>query len=158
MASEECLVAGIHFPLSLDCTALSFESSFFILKPQTIFTFMQCCNSASLASATFSASWQVSARCLAFYTQSGLAISSKYTDKQTISGPVAALDCSATVCVLSQIVRWTFPSSASRHSGQSYSSVAACVCVPKWNWSAEIQPEPHSHCQGWRWLQYRLTE
>lgn len=38
-----------------------------------------------------SATWQVSARCLAFHAQSSLAISFKYTDKQTNSSPVVPL-------------------------------------------------------------------
>lgn len=62
--------------------------------------------------------WQVSARCLAFYTQSGLAISPKHTDVQTNSSPVAAHCRSLTVCSLLHILGVkTLPSSACHRAG-----------------------------------------
>lgn len=88
-----CLVAGIHSPLCPEHTAKCTQSSFFVCC--LFFFFLKKCHfhirSLKSQPCFCSATWQVSARCLAFHAQSSLAISFKYTDKQTNSSPVVPL-------------------------------------------------------------------
>lgn len=59
-----------------------------------------CCSSHSRL-----ATWQVSARCLAFCTQSGLAISSVHTDTNTLRSSSSSLTVST---LFTYITSWTF--------------------------------------------------